>query len=85
MNRDPWLLAGDFNVVKNMKEKWGSEKLNIYEMEFSDWTNKIEVIDLAFGGFVFTWKNKREGEEFVARKLDRVTMNQVWLERYGRT
>lgn len=76
---------GDFNVVKNMREKWGREKLNNYELEFSDCANKVEVIDLAFSGCFFTWNNKREGEEFVARKLDKVMSNEVWLERYGKT
>jgi hypothetical protein len=50
---------GDFNVLKNMREKWGREKLNNYELEFSDCANKVEVIDLAFSGCFFTWNNKR--------------------------
>jgi hypothetical protein len=25
---NPWMICGDFNVVKSLAEKWGSDKLN---------------------------------------------------------
>lgn len=28
--KSPWLLAGNFNVVKSMQEKWDCDQLNSY-------------------------------------------------------
>ena len=30
----PWLITGDFNVVKIIEEKSGNETLSQYELEF---------------------------------------------------
>lgn len=78
MGDSPWLLAGDFNVVKGTNEKWDEERLNGYEIDFGDCINQIEVLDLTFSGCVFTWCNKREEGSFVAKKLDRVMVNEAW-------
>jgi hypothetical protein len=34
VKNQPWMICGDFNVVKSLSEKWGSGKLNSYEIEF---------------------------------------------------
>jgi hypothetical protein len=44
----PWIISGDFNVVRNLDEKWGSHSLNTYEVEFGDCLNELEVTDLRF-------------------------------------
>jgi hypothetical protein len=77
------MLCGDFNVVKNLAEKWGSQKLNSYEVEFGECLSELEVFDLPFSGCFFTWSNKSEGAGFVARKLDRVLVNSEWLCKFG--
>jgi hypothetical protein len=80
------MVAGDFNVVKSIQEKSGSCKLNSYETDFLDCKSKLCLLTShlqAFFFFFFTWKNKRAGEEFVARKLDCVMSNEVWMERFG--
>jgi hypothetical protein len=82
---NPWMLSGDFNVVEHLAEKWGSDSLNSYELEFGECLNDLEVIDLKFSGFFFTWNNKSEGAGFIARKLDRVLVNEEWLGRFGGT
>jgi len=48
---NPWMLSGDFNVVEHLAEKWGSDSLNSYELEFGECLNDLEVIDLKFSGF----------------------------------
>jgi hypothetical protein len=79
------LVYGDFNVVKSLNEKWGSDKLNSYEVEFGKCLNDIEVLDLNFSGYFYTWTNKSEKPRFVARKLDRVLANKYWMSVFGRT
>lgn len=40
IGRVPWLLTRDFNVVKNLKEKWdGKSLINCYEPEFGECVN----------------------------------------------
>jgi hypothetical protein len=48
----PWLIAGDFNVVRTTQEKWGSASLTCYEKEFGDCVFSLEVDDLAYSGFL---------------------------------
>lgn len=43
VNDGPWLLGGDFNVVLNVKEKWGKESLTSYEVDFNECVNRLEV------------------------------------------
>jgi exonuclease III len=81
----PWLLCGDFKSVRFLEEKWGLGSLNSYQLEFHDCLNTLEVVDLNFSGCFFTWSNKSEGDNFVARKLDRVLVNEEWLCQFGRT
>ena len=71
------MICGDFNVVKSLSEKWGSDKLNSYEVEFVQCLNTLEVLDLKFSGCFYTWTNKSEEPRFIARKLDRVLANEA--------
>lgn len=41
--------------------------------------------DLNFCGSLFTWTNKQEGDAFVAKKLDRIMVNEFWMEKFGNT
>lgn len=65
----PWILYGDFNVIRSVAEKWGSDCLNSYELEFVDCLNNLEVTNLNFSDCFFTWNNNSEGFNFVARKF----------------
>jgi hypothetical protein len=82
---NPWMICGNFNVVLSLAEKWGSNKLNSYELEFGQCLNDLEVMDLNFSGCFYTWTNKSEEPRFVARKLDRVLANEYWMSVFGRT
>jgi len=43
------------------------------------------VEDLKFCGSLSTWTNKQEGDAFVAKKLDRIMVNEFWMEKFGNT
>jgi hypothetical protein len=63
----PWLVAGDFNVIRSHDEKWGKAGFSCYEMDFIGCINRLEIDDLAFTGMLHTWSNKQVGEDFVSK------------------
>jgi hypothetical protein len=79
----PWLLAGDFNVIRFQQEKWVNIVFTCYETEFVECINRLEVEDLAFMGCFHTWTNKQVGESFVSKELDRVMSNLEWMLTFG--
>lgn len=81
----PWLLAGDFNVIRFQQEKWVNIVFTCYETEFVECINRLEVEDLAFMGCFHTWTNKQVGESFVSKELDRVMSNLEWMLTFGNT
>ena len=78
----PWVVLGDFNVVRKPEEREGGSLV---------WTEACEDLerccmeaqldDLRFSGHYLTW-SRGEGENYLARKLDRVLVNHVWLETF---
>lgn len=72
-------------MVRKLVEKWGSDSLTLYEVEFDEYLNNLEVTDLNSSGCFFTWNNNSEGAGFVARKLDRVLVNEEWLCNFVKT
>jgi hypothetical protein len=81
----PWLVAGDFNVIRSHDEKWGKAGFSCYEMDFIGCINRLEIDDLAFTGMLHTWSNKQVGEDFVSKKLDKVVSNLDWLSSFVNT
>jgi exonuclease III len=81
----PWLLVGDFNVIRLHHERSSTGMLNCYELDFGACIQSIEVVDLPFTGCLYTWSNKQAGDSFVAKKLDRVMASMDWLQRFGNT
>ena len=44
--------------------------------EFNECLFNLELTDVSFMGPIFTWMNRQEGENFIARKLDRCLQNE---------
>jgi hypothetical protein len=81
----PWLIAGDFNVVRCQQEKWGTYGISGYEIDFVNFIQSLEIEDLASTGFFHTWSNKQAGENFISKKLDRVMANFGWIKAFVNT
>ncbi|RYQ95392.1 hypothetical protein Ahy_B08g090662 isoform B [Arachis hypogaea] len=79
-----WLVAGDFNEIKEASEKKGGAAVNIRACNiFSNWINSCRLIDLGFVGPRFTWKGpKWEGQDRVFKRLDRALSNHFWRTRF---
>ena len=71
----PWILLGDFNVVRYNTEKLGgNQDWPAYMNELNDCCLSSSLDDLHFAGQLFTW-SKGSGSSYLARKLDRSLVN----------
>ena len=67
----PWILGGDFNMIKSMSEKKGGTRiLNKDSCAFQTFINNMKLVDIVMNNGTFAWNNKRGGEAQVASKLD---------------
>lgn len=67
----PWVCLGDFNEILSLLEKWGgSEKSRTQMYAFQQTLEECELSDLGFVGPKYTWKNCRDGMDFIRERLD---------------
>ena len=52
--------------------------------EFHECLSNLELDDMPFNGPLFTWINRRVGDQFIARKLDRSLQNECALDMFPR-
>lgn len=77
-----WILVRDFNILLRPEKcsKFSQfQQLTIKMREFRDCVEDVGMFDHTYLGHNSTWKNK-QGSTFQARKLDRVMVNEKWLE-----
>ncbi len=67
-----WIMGGDFNLIKSLEEKKGGI-INLYNsnLMFGECIKKLNLIDMRTHNSLFTWNNKRIGDENIASRLDR--------------
>ena len=53
-----------------------------YMEDFNSCCNEALMEDLRATGFHLTWDNRSSGERFLARKLDRASVNPAWLSMF---
>ena len=78
---NPWIVLGDFNTTRFVNEKIGGNL--VYDTAMADFHEclfNLELADIPFVGPIFTWMNRREGANFIARKLDRCLQNECCLD-----
>ncbi|CAA7026594.1 unnamed protein product [Microthlaspi erraticum] len=76
-----WAVLGDFNQVLHPNEHSALDGFTV-DRATRDFRQSIlnsELADLNFRGSTYTWWNKRRVNP-VAKKLDRVLVNDLWLE-----
>ena len=74
----PWVLLGDFNIVRSVSEKQGGDMS--WSTAMDDLNNcccNAELEDLHFKGQWFTQTNRNPANP-ILRKLDRVLINPCW-------
>ncbi|KAH0713319.1 hypothetical protein KY289_009278 [Solanum tuberosum] len=73
----PWLVGGDFNVIRNEEEKLGGRPVTNGEVvDFNHCINVCNLEDQGFKGIKYTWWNGRTDEDCIFKRLDRVLCNE---------
>jgi hypothetical protein len=76
----PTMLGGDFNIVRNQREKSnGLINFNLVEL-FNGWIDRWAMIDLKDPARGFTWTNNQERP--IMATLDRVLVTTHWDAKY---
>ncbi|XP_020259105.1 uncharacterized protein LOC109835548 [Asparagus officinalis] len=80
----PWLLFGDFNAIISNEEKIGGSILHDSETEdFRNFINDCQLDHLKNIGCFYTWNNKQDHGSRIWSRLDRVLMNDKWIQNYN--
>ncbi|GAA0139187.1 hypothetical protein LIER_00787 [Lithospermum erythrorhizon] len=74
----PWIIMGDFNVIKGPSEQIGCKALDPRAMEdFNDCLLNCRLEDAGYQGSSLSWTNGR-----ASKRLDRVLFNQAYGDLY---
>ncbi|KAL0294970.1 UNVERIFIED_CONTAM: hypothetical protein Sradi_6858100 [Sesamum radiatum] len=77
----PWCVLGDFNIVVDASESCGRTAESTPAMaEFREFIGDAALVHLPFTGCPFTWHNCSEGNRSLWRRLDRILVNDAWVE-----
>ncbi|XP_074288352.1 uncharacterized protein LOC141613509 [Silene latifolia] len=79
---EPWMVIGDFNNVLAMDERIGSEITNAELRGFQECVATCGLMDAPAQGAFFTWNNKHDAGDMVFSRIDRVLINDEWLEQF---
>lgn len=72
----PWVLGGDFNLVRWLVDRSGDLRSFTLMNLFNDLIRDMQVIDIPLKNRMFTWSSKRP--EPVFSKLDRIFVSTEW-------
>ncbi|KAK9697361.1 hypothetical protein RND81_08G032700 [Saponaria officinalis] len=79
----PWIVLGDFNVIRSVQEKISHTPPMISEMlDFNTCVLNCGLDDISSTGCEFTWHNKQDSDSRVYSKLDRVMVNAEWMRHF---
>jgi len=69
----PWILAGDFNLIRSASDKNSGNVNHRLCTLFNDTLEKLGVVELPLLDRLYTWSNKRQNPTLA--RLDRVFVN----------
>lgn len=76
----PWIVGGDFNVILNEEEKMGGLFEQQEAIDFALCINNCSLIEPKFSRSNYTWWNGRIEKKCIFKRLDRVLVNNVFLD-----
>jgi len=67
-----WMIGGDFNIIRSLKEKkGGSRRLERDSEVFNNLIDDLHLVDMDASNGTHNWTNRRTGTHQIACKLDR--------------
>uniref|UniRef100_A0A803QGT7 Endonuclease/exonuclease/phosphatase domain-containing protein n=1 Tax=Cannabis sativa TaxID=3483 RepID=A0A803QGT7_CANSA len=83
---EPWIILGDFNSMFSFQDRHGGRPIqNKDVIDAQNWLAMGQVEELKCSGSFFTWTNKHEVGDRIFSKLDRVFINDIWMEDFPTT
>lgn len=77
----PWVVFGDFSTTLHYEESVKEGKPVAEDTsELAEVVDQCGLQDLKSTGVFLTWCNKHEGESRMYAKLDRILVNDVWIQ-----
>ena len=76
----PWCVFGDFNVVRFPNERLGCTRVSSHMMDFSDFIEESNLVDLPLGGGPYTWSSGSDHPSL--SRLDRFLVSFDWEDFY---
>ncbi|KAF6144299.1 hypothetical protein GIB67_024526 [Kingdonia uniflora] len=79
----PWLVLGDFNIIRLQTEKFGGSGPTLSSIkEFSDCVDECELLESVTSRIKLTWCNGQSGGARISRRLDRALYNSQWASSF---
>ena len=76
-----WCVFGDFNVVRFPSERLGCHRVSFKMVEFFDFIEKQNLVDLPLNGGMYTWCNGTTNPSI--SRIDKVLILADWEEHYS--
>lgn len=70
------MVAGDFNLVRFVKDKSNSVINYRWADAFNEWVHKWPLVELDAGNIDFTWTNRQDRP--ILAKIDRIFVTTEW-------
>ncbi|KAL0288694.1 UNVERIFIED_CONTAM: hypothetical protein Sradi_7092900 [Sesamum radiatum] len=83
---EPWIVLGDFNTVLDTREICGGTNTSHTAIDdFAEFIMNSGLVTLPSRGAIFTWHNCSDGPRSLWKKLDRMLVNDSWLQQWPNT
>ena len=79
-NKDPYLVGGDFNILRFTSEKNKGGGIHRHSGVFNSIIAAQELIDIHMAGGKFTWSNNQNNPTL--ERLDRILISKDWEDLY---
>ena len=79
---DPWCLGGDFNAIRDPRERNREGSFTHSIRRFSQVTDELELKDISMQGGLFTWKGGPNYGRMA--RLDRFLITEEWDCQFGK-
>jgi hypothetical protein len=76
----PWCVFGDFNLARFQSERRGCTRVSTSMVEFSDFIEDLNLVDLSLNGGCYTWSSGSANPSM--SWIDRVLVTPEWEEQY---